>query len=60
MKVQRAVQCRLWGLPLVALDVLEQNFQQGIGVKSGDLAIYEGCRNREPVGAAYDTGERSQ
>jgi hypothetical protein len=60
MKVQRAVQCRLWGLPLVALDVLEQNFQQGIGVKSGDLAIYEGSCNREPVGAAYDTGERSQ
>ena len=60
MNVQRAVQRSLWSLLLVALDVLEQNFQQGIAVKSGDLAIYEDYRNRERVGATYDTGERSR
>lgn len=60
MKVELVAQCCLRRLSRIALDVFDQNFQRGICVESGDLAIYQGCCNCELVGASYDAGERSQ
>jgi hypothetical protein len=45
MDFQRAVQCYLWGLPIVGMEQLKQSHEQSTGARSGDLAIYEGYRN---------------
>jgi hypothetical protein len=46
MDFQRAVQCYLWGLPTVGLEELKQSIQRDTGVRNGDLAIFEGYRNK--------------
>jgi hypothetical protein len=49
---QRAVQCYLWGLPIVGVEQNRQGLVHDTGAKSGDLALYDDYRSKSTILAA--------
>jgi len=52
MYFQRAVQCYLWGLPIVGMEQNQQGLVHDTGAKSGDLAPYDDYRSKGTILAA--------
>jgi hypothetical protein len=52
MDFQRAVQCYLWGLPIVGVEQNRQGLMHDTGAKSGDLALYDDYRSKSTILAA--------
>jgi hypothetical protein len=55
MDFERAVQCYLWGIPMVALEELKQAEQQNAGAKSGDIVVYDDYRSKSVILTANAT-----
>jgi hypothetical protein len=55
MDFQRAVQCYLWGIPIVAMEEFKQAEQQNAGAKSGDIVVYDDYRSKSTILTANAT-----
>ena len=55
MDFQRAVQCYLWGLPIVGVEQNRQGLVHDTGAKSGDLALYDDYRSKSTILAANNS-----
>ncbi len=55
MDFQRAVQCYLWGIPIVGMEQFKQAEQQNAGPKSGDLVVYDDYRSKSVILTANTT-----
>lgn len=55
MDFQRAVQCYLWAIPMVALEEFKQAEHQNAGSKSGDIVVYDDYRSKSVILTANAT-----
>ena len=55
MDFQRAVQCYLWAIPVVAMEEMRQAEQQNAGAKSDDIVVYDDYRGKSVILTANAT-----
>ena len=55
MDFQRAVQCYLWAVPMVAFEEFKQAEHQNAGSKSGDIVVYDDYRSKSVILTANAT-----
>ena len=52
---ERAVQCYLWGIPIVGMEQFKQAEQHNAGAKSGDIVVYDDYRSKSTILTANAT-----
>jgi hypothetical protein len=55
MDFQRAIQCYLWGIPIVGMEEFKQAEQENAGARSGDIVIYDDYRSKGVILTANAT-----
>jgi hypothetical protein len=48
MDFERAIQCYLWGIPIVGMEEFKQAGQENAGAKSGDIVVFDDYRSKVP------------